>query len=112
IVSMDSYKKEVFEASVTKINPLMNPNTRTFTIEARFIKRPSVLYPNLTAEGNIIIREKKDAIIIPRNYLIGDSLVLIGKDKTKPVITGLKDYQKVEIVSGLSADESIYSPSQ
>ena len=28
----------------------------------------------------------------------------------KKVITGLKDYQKVEILSGLSADDVIYKP--
>jgi len=112
IVTMDSYKKEVFEATITKIDPLMNQNTRTFSAEARFVKQPPVLYPNLTVEANIIIQKKENALIIPRNYLIGDSLVLSAGDKTKPVVTGLKDYQKVEIIHGLSANDIIYKPGQ
>jgi HlyD family secretion protein len=112
IVTMDSYKKDVFEATITKINPLMNQNTRTFSVEARFIKQPPVLYPNLTLEANIIIREKKNVLIIPRNYLIDDSLVLVGKNKTRLVATGLKDYQKVEITGGLTGNDIIYKPAQ
>jgi hypothetical protein len=56
---MDSYKGDVFEAHVDKIVPIMVVRSRTFKIEAHFIKAPSKLYPNLTAEANIIIQTKK-----------------------------------------------------
>jgi ABC-type antimicrobial peptide transport system permease subunit len=39
-LSMDSYKGQVFECLVTKINPIMNEKTKSFTIEANFIKLP------------------------------------------------------------------------
>lgn len=110
LLTMDSYKGEVFEATVSKINPMMNERSKSFTIEAEFIKQPSVLYPNLTAEANIIINRKENALTIPRNYLINDSQVLIGKDKRQKVVIGLKDYQKVEIIKGITADEYIYKP--
>ena len=66
LLTMDSYKNEVFEARVSKINPMMNERSKSFTIEAEFIKQPSVLYPNLTAEANIIIQVKQNALTIPR----------------------------------------------
>lgn len=109
-ISMDSYKGEVFEASISKINPFMNERTKSFLVEAEFIKQPPALYPNLTAEANIVIQAKEKALTIPRNYLINDSLVLIEKNKKKPVITGLKNYQKVEIIKGLEANDLIYKP--
>ena len=112
LVSMDSYKGNVFESTISKIYPIMNERTKSFSVEAEFTKRPPVLYPNLTVEANIIIQTKEKALLIPRNYLIKDSLVLIGKDKTKVVVTGLKDYQKVEILKGLTADDIIYQPKQ
>jgi hypothetical protein len=68
------------------------------------------LYPNLTAEANIVTRSRKNALLIPRNYLVNDSLVMIGKNKIKKVVTGLKDYQKVEIVNGLTAHDVIFKP--
>ena len=110
LLSMDSYKGTVFEAIVSKIIPIMNQRSKSFTVEAEFVKQPPVLYPNLTAEANIIIQTKKDALTIPRTYLVDDSLVMVGKDKMKRVTIGLKDYQKVEIVNGLSSEDIIFKP--
>lgn len=76
---MDSYKGKVFEAKVTRIEPIMNEQTRSFTVEAQFISKPELLYPNLSAEANIVIQTRENALTIPRNYLIGDSLVLVNK---------------------------------
>lgn len=110
LYTMDSYKGQVFEAIVTKIEPLMNEQSRSFTVNARFISKPAILYPNLSAEANIVINTKERALTIPRNYLIGDSVVLVNKDEKRRVTIGLRDYQKVEILSGLSASEVIYKP--
>jgi lipoprotein-releasing system ATP-binding protein len=38
-------------------------------VEARFVQPPPVLYPNLTAEANIIIRTNPSALTVPRSYL-------------------------------------------
>jgi len=112
MITMDSYKNKIFEATVTRIIPFMNDRTKCFTIEATFNTKPPVLYPNLTVEANILIQSKENVITIPSDYLIDDSLVRLTADKKRKVITGLKDYQKVEIVSGLSADDEIIKPEQ
>ncbi len=110
LFTMDSYKGQVFEAIVTKIEPLMNEQSRSFTVNAKFISKPAILYPNLSIEANIVINTKEKALTIPRNYLIGDSAVLVNKDEQRKVTTGLRDYQKVEILNGLSASDVIYKP--
>ena len=112
LLSMDSYKGQVFEAVVTKIDPIMNEKSKSFTIEAAFVKQPETLYPNLTCEANIVIQQKATAITIPRSYLLtGDSVIVEGGKKRK-VVTGLKDYQKVEILSGLTANDFILNPAK
>jgi multidrug efflux pump subunit AcrA (membrane-fusion protein) len=110
LVSMDSYKGQVFEGKVTKIYPAMNERSKSFSVEAVFVTQPPVLYPNLTAEANIVIQSKKRALTIPVNFLVNDSTVLVSKSKTRVVTTGLKDYQKVEIINGLTAADVIYKP--
>lgn len=109
-VTMDSYKGQVFEAIIDKIYPIMEERSRTFKIEAHFIKPPDKLYPNLTAEANIIIKTKKNAMTIPKSYLIKDEYVLVNKEEKRKVKIGLSDYQKVEILDGLNSDETIYMP--
>jgi multidrug resistance efflux pump len=111
-VSLDSYKGKVFEALVTKINPLMNERSKTFLIEAEFTKGPEVLYPNVTFEANIVLSSKANALLLPRNYLINDTAVLSSEGKTVRVQTGLKDYQKIEILSGISENDEIILPKQ
>lgn len=110
LLTLDSYKGEVFEAKISKIDPIMNERTRTFTVEAEFVKRPPVLYPNLTTEANVVIRTKENAVTIPRAWLVGDSLVVLEDKSTRKVEIGLKDYQKVEILGGLGANETILKP--
>ncbi len=110
LLSLDSYKGQVYEAAVSKIDLIMNERTRTFTIEAEFTKAPPLLYPNLTTEANVVIQTKEKALTIPRSYLVNDSIVLMPNKEKRRVKIGLKDYQEVEILSGLKAGETILKP--
>nr|WP_121272029.1 efflux RND transporter periplasmic adaptor subunit [Pedobacter schmidteae] len=112
LITMDSYKGKVFKATVSKINPLMNEASRSFTVEARFMVKPEVLYPNLTVEANIMTNMKKRALTIPRNYLIDDQYVMMEDHKKKVIVCGLKDYQEVEVLSGLTVNDVILKPSE
>lgn len=110
IVNMDSYKNEVFSAKLTHIYPLINERTHTFTVKANFVEQPKVLYPNLSLEANIVLNTKKNAIVIPKEYLVEGKYVLISEDEKKEVKTGLKDYKKIEIIEGLDSTQFIYKP--
>jgi multidrug efflux pump subunit AcrA (membrane-fusion protein) len=110
VVGMDSYKGQVFEAVVEKINPLMNERTKSFTVDARFTKPPPSLYPNLTCEANLVIREKTKALTIPRYCLLENDYVLMANREKRKVTTGLKDFLKVEILSGLTVNDIILKP--
>ncbi len=112
MVTLDSYKGQVFEARVTKINPLMNERSKTFLVEAEFLKQPEILYPNISFEANIVVASKNKAMLIPRNYLLNDSTVIKSNGEKVRVATGLKDYQKVEILSGISATDELLDPAQ
>jgi HlyD family secretion protein len=107
LVTMDSYKNKVFEANITKIFPLMIERSKTFLVEATFVNLPKILYPNISFEANIVLQTKPKALLIPRNYLINDSTVMKSNGDKAVVKTGLKDYQMVEIVSGLSVEDEL-----
>lgn len=110
LLIMDSYKDKLFEAVVSRIVPIMNERSRSFLVEAEFVVAPETLYPNLTAEANIIIQTKENALTIPRTYLLNDSLVILENKEIKKVKTGLKDYNKVEVVEGINAETVILKP--
>ena len=110
LITMDSYKGKVFEATVSRILPIMDEQSKTFTIEGQFVKGPESLYPYVTFEANVLIQTKNAALLIPRNYILKDSLVILASGDTIVVKTGLKDYQKIEILSGVSADNLLQKP--
>jgi RND family efflux transporter MFP subunit len=112
VLTMDSYRGQVFEAVVTRIYPLMNEKSKSFKVEASFTTQPTNLYPNLSAEANIIIEVKEKALTIPRNYLLEGGFVLIADNKKTKVTTGLMDYNKVEIISGITEKDQIFKPLQ
>ncbi|MNL68916.1 multidrug efflux system subunit MdtA [compost metagenome] len=100
----------MFNGVVSKIGAVMSETSRSFTVEARLVNRPPLLFPNLTVEANIVIRTKKNALTIPRNYLVADKYVLLKNNKKKEIVCGLRDYQEVEIISGLKPGEIILKP--
>ena len=110
LIKMDSYKNDVYEARVDRVIPFMNDRSRSFTVEAAFITKPPALYPNLTVEANIIIQTKNDVITIPVDYLLNDSLVILSSGEKRKLETGLKDYRKVEVISGLTTADVIIKP--
>jgi HlyD family secretion protein len=110
VLTLSSYPGQVFAGRVDKIYPIMDESSRIFRAEASFRYPPAALYPNLTAEANIIIRTKEKALLIPKDYLVDDHYVYIAKDRKRAVKTGLRDYRQVEILAGLDTADIIYKP--
>ena len=110
-VTTDGYAGQVFDGTVTEIHPIMNSQTRTFTVEA-MLKYGPALYPNQTLEANIVCAFKKSALLIPRRCMIDDSTVMGKTGKYIRVKAGIRDLEKVEILSGLSAAEEIVQPEE
>jgi multidrug efflux pump subunit AcrA (membrane-fusion protein) len=110
MVTLDSYKGQIFEAVITRVYPFMNSRSKTFTTEATFIRAPEILFPNLTLESNIIISSKEDVLTIPRNYLLPDGTVMLKNGDKVKVKTGLMDFNKVEITEGLSETDELKRP--
>ncbi len=109
-VNMDSHKNETFEAVLKRILPIMNERSKSFTVEAEFMGNLPLLYPNLTVEANIMIRKKDNALTVPRKYLKDDLYLTKKNGETVKVQIGLKDYQKVEILSGFSENDELILP--
>ena len=109
LVTLELFEN-AFTAEVTRIIPLMDPRSRTFTVEARFTQRPPKLFPNITAEANIVLQEKEKAMTIPASYLVDGTNVLVGEDEHAAVRTGLHDLERVEIISGIDTATVLYKP--
>lgn len=110
VVSMDSYTGEIFEGQVTKIYPLMDTKSKSFQVEATFTNTPPSLYPNLSLEANILTSAVKNALVIPRSYLIGDSKVILSDGDTVAVKVGIRNFQYAQILEGITETTEIIKP--
>ncbi len=110
LVRMDSYKSTVFESTVTCVYPMMDAGTRTFRVDAVFTSKPATLYPNLTAEANIVTDTRKGVLTIPRNCLVNDSTVLNDVGEKVHFVAGLMDLNLVEVRSGLTSASRLRLP--
>jgi HlyD family secretion protein len=79
-------------------------------VEARFNDRPPRLYPNITAEANIILERKQRALTIPASYVLEGDSVLTAPDVRIAVRLGLRDLERVEVLSGIDSTTVLYRP--
>lgn len=99
-VLLDAYQEKLFSATVSKIYPRKDERTQTFLVEAVFIEPPIVLYPGLTGEGNIIIAQKKDALIISKSYLSGQQV--LTENGWINLKLGIESIDSIEVISGIT----------
>jgi multidrug efflux pump subunit AcrA (membrane-fusion protein) len=109
IVVLDAYGDKTFKADIFKILPEKDYRNQTFTVEARFQDVPERLYPGLSGEANVIIATKKDALVIPREYLIDQNRVLTEAGEVEIEI-GLMNLKYIEVLSGITQEDWIQMP--
>lgn len=111
LISLDAYPGESFRATVTRVYPIKDESTQTFTVEATFIKPPTRLFAGLSGEANIVTNSKDNALVIPRKYL-NEANQVKTDDGLVTVTPGLVNLDKVEILSGIEANTNLYVPEQ
>jgi len=95
----------IYKATVTKIYSLMNETSQSFRVDAIFNENFIHPFIHNAVEANIIVNERKNALVVPRNAMIGkDSLSINNNDKiqTIKVGTGISSTDYIEIINGIN----------
>lgn len=109
LISMNSEKDRNYEAVITKIYPAFNTTEQSFIVEAAFKEQPAHPLNGTQLQANIIVGQKKNALVIPSYALVSDSYVLVGKQKKK-VTTGIRTLEWTEITGGITEHEILTLP--
>jgi RND family efflux transporter MFP subunit len=112
-VSVEAYPGEIFTGRITRLAGTVNPQTRTFPVEARVDNASRRLRPGLFARA-VLTTDKMDTIIrVPASAVLsfyGVQKVYVvegGVIKEKTVALGDRYGSEIEIVSGLKNGEQI-----
>lgn len=111
LVTLNAYSEKVFVARVNKIFPKKDDRTQTFRVESVFLDEMPLLYNGLSGEANIVVAQRSNSLVIPSEYLLPGNRVLT-KDGEKPVKTGVKNLNFVEIVDGIDENTTLIKPEE
>ncbi len=106
VYTIDAYPNRIFHGKIIEIYPKVNVLSKTSRVKANFEDSPGiVLSSGMSVEANIIIAEKKDVLVVPREFLKDGKVKVKGDDKLREIKTGASDLQFVEILSGVSEND-------
>lgn len=117
-ITMDALPDETFMGYVATIDDFVSPATRTFNVEIRLKTAASGkrrLLPGMFGKAAIVLEECRDAFVVPQSIPLsrdGKTVVFVvrdGKALMKTVTTGLSAEGRVQITSGLDADDQVIS---
>jgi multidrug efflux pump subunit AcrA (membrane-fusion protein) len=115
-----AYGNREFTGKVTAINPSVDPNSRVFTVEARFENPSRELRPGMFGTARVLLPGGEDAVFVPRQAVIRDKttdsyqLFTIdgGKAHLRVVVLGDVEGDLVRINSGLSGGDRVATSNQ
>ena len=117
-ITLDAYKDVTINGKVFQIleEGKNVSNVITYYVKIRPEKTPAFFKSLMTANIDIIVKEQKDAVVIPWDSFVedeqGETFVLVGDEngmqQTKhKITTGIFDGDNVEVTSGLSKGDMI-----
>ena len=115
LISLDAYPDKTFKATVSRIYPKLNKIEQSFRVDAEFNETPPEGIYGLNLEANIVVREVKNAITIPRSALLNGDSVMVKRNGNKQKVKvqrGVSDLNYVEIIKGLETTDEVISTGQ
>ncbi|MDR3714202.1 MAG: efflux RND transporter periplasmic adaptor subunit [Puia sp.] len=111
LISLNSNKDTIYPAMITMMYPAFDDSQQAFTVEARFRQLPPVLINGTQLQVNVILEDKKNALVIPSYYLLaGDDVQLKGNKEKTPVKVGIRTLEWTEILSGITENDVLVQP--
>jgi membrane fusion protein (multidrug efflux system) len=112
-VTVDELPGRAFEGKVTRFAYALDEASKTMLAEAEIPNATGELRPGMYARARIGIERRTEALLVPAAAVIAgkgqDSVLTVadGKAKRVPVKTGLRDESNIEILDGLSPDQTV-----
>ena len=118
-VKIPALKNKIIEARLTKVVPFVSTikdQDRTSEIELEIIDNQVLVPVGASADVEIIVEKKENVNILPTNILSGIGgkksvfIIIDNKLVKKPIKIGAGNYERVEIIEGLSSQDLIATP--
>lgn len=108
-----SSAEDTVTGMVTQLSPALDVDTRSFKGRISVENKNSLLRPGMFVNASIIIQQKEEVLTVPADVVLSQMggkyvFAVEGETARKRIVqTGLEGKKRVEIVSGLKADEQV-----
>ncbi len=111
LIRSDAFAGQVFHGKVKAITPKGDPVARSYRVRIEFTEE-TILKIGMTAETNIIISNKEDALLVPSSAVLQNKIwqVVDGKLVKKTVNVGARGAEKTEIDGVTENDFIVMKP--
>lgn len=112
-ILIDALPNEVVAAAVTRISPIVDPDTGTFKITIEIPGTDHRIKPGMFGRMNIVYDKHENVLQVPRSAIIetaGQTSIFVVEDGVgirKDVRTGFSSNGMIEIVEGLTDGEKV-----
>ncbi|MFO7900389.1 MAG: efflux RND transporter periplasmic adaptor subunit [Planctomycetota bacterium] len=112
-IHVDAYPEHPFSGVVDRVQPELDPVTRTVRITIRVANRDGKLKPGMFARMEVLIRRRENVTVVPDAALVstGDGhhafVVNDGKVQVRAVRIGMEQADRNEVLEGLSPGETV-----
>lgn len=105
-IKLNTNKAEVYTGKISEILSAFDQQTQSFICKVVFVKPFNTSLFGTQLEANVLVGEKKNAFLIPRNY-VGFGNKVNVKDKNEIVIikTGIISTEYVEVLEGIDKND-------
>jgi RND family efflux transporter MFP subunit len=113
-VDVDAYPGEKFHGRIARVAPVLDPATRTASMEIEIANNDKRLKPGMYARVSLTVEERKNTLVAPKSAVVDfenkRGVWMPNKDNRAAfhaVQLGIEDTDKVEITAGLSEGDKI-----
>ncbi|TVR53764.1 MAG: efflux RND transporter periplasmic adaptor subunit [Spirochaetaceae bacterium] len=118
-VRLDAYPTADFAARITRLSPVIDPQTRTLETTLTLTTRDARVRPGMFARVELVLNERPDALTVPQPAVVRRDgrphvFVVSADDRAelRPVTTGIESAGRIELVSGVSVGERVVTRGQ
>lgn len=109
-LALNTEKDKTYSAKVSEIYPAFDIQEQSFVIEVAFLDTTPILRSGTQVQANIIVGEQKNALIIPKKYLIQGDKVLTSNSEEIKVKVGIRNAEWIQIVEGIDENTELVLP--
>ena len=107
-IQLNTNKNETFNGKISEILAAFDEKTQSFICKVTFDKTFDNSLFGTQLEANILVGEKKNALLVPRNYVgFGNKVNVKGKDEYVIIKTGIISTEYVEVLEGIEKSDVI-----